>query len=69
MEAVRQDARHFVLLRYEWTVLFDVLAVILQDSEEVLVDLAERRRGICGLVHVEAPSASATWSRSSFAVC
>jgi hypothetical protein len=34
-------------------------AVLLQDGEEVLLDFAKRRRWICGLVHVEAPCASA----------
>ena len=36
--------------------------------EERLVDFGERRGGIPGLVHVEAPSASADLSGSSFAV-
>ena len=34
-------------------------AMLPQDGQEALIDFAERRRGICGLVHVEAPRASA----------
>ena len=34
-------------------------AMLSQNGQEVLVDFGERRRGICRLVHVEAPGASA----------